>query len=67
MVKGGAPNELAELFVVVYSDDVAGEIVKANFGEDLGKGEPGIFGSGRRRGALLGTPDNPGRPLDDME
>lgn len=52
---------------MVYSDDVAGEIVKASFGEDLGKGEPGIFGSGRRRGALLGTPDNPGRPLDDME
>lgn len=48
MVKGGAPNELAEVSVVVYWDDadVAGEIFRTNF-EDIGEGEPGIFGSGR--------------------
>jgi len=67
VVNGGAPIELGELSVVVYSDDVAGDIVKANLGEDLGKGEPGILGSGRRRGALLGTPDNPGRPPEERE
>lgn len=64
---GGAPNELAEVSVVVYSDEVAEEISKVNFGEDLGSCEPGILGSGRGRGVLLGTSDNPGRPLDESE
>ena len=52
---------------MVYSDDVAGDIVKASFGEDLGRDKPGILGSGRRRGASPGTPDSPGRPLDERE